>query len=650
MTAATLATTAASCIAVSAASAALVDFNKCQYPIVKQKLLEDKTTGRKFIDGVKDICTRVEKSREDQSERTKKKGEVFTPSWLCKKMNDFIWAEIEGEFLTRCACDAVVRLPERSEPEGPQGAASRKGAEDAEGWKKIVDTRVLEITCGEAPYIVSRYDAATGAMIPVEQRIGILDRKLAIVNKNAADEKEWLKWTVRAYESVYGYECQRDSLAIARANLFLTFIENLKHRWNREATKGELCTIANRIAWNFWLMDGLKGVLPPGVKKPVESPDWFSNDNSSAENDRPLECVTYDWRARKKVVFNEIGRSGVMKFDYAIGNPPYQEEAAGTCTSDRPIYNDFMDGSFDVAEKVELITPARFLFNAGATPKGWNKKMLSDPHFKVLEYIQKSDEVFANTDIKGGVAITYRDVSRDFGEIGTFTSFSELNTLLKKVECVTNLSISDIVSNRGMYRFSPKAYEEQPHELKKASDARISTNAFKEMPSLFTEEKPNDKHDYFQMYGNLKGERVYRWFRLDYVVRVENLKKYKVMLPKANGSGAIGEVLSTPIIGTPMTGFTETFISIGAFDHRKEAEACLKYIKTKFARTMLGVLKITQDNTKPVWKKVPLQDFSSKSDIDWTVDISEIDKQLYKKYKLSKDEIKFIEEKVRAME
>ena len=533
MTAATLATTAASCIAVSAASAALVDFNKHQYSIVKQKLLEDKTTGRKFIDGVKDICTRVEKSREDQSERTKKKGEVFTPSWLCKKMNDFIWAEIEGEFLTRCACDAVVRLPERSEPEGPQGAASRKGAEDAEGWKKIVDTRVLEITCGEAPYIVSRYDAATGEMIPVTQRIGILDRKLAKVNENAADEKEWLKWTLRAYESVYGYEYQRDSLAIARANLFLTVIENLKHRWNREATKGELCTIANMIAWNFWLMDGLKGVLPPGVKKPVESPDWFSNDNSSAENDRPLECVTYDWRARKKVVFNEIGRSGVMKFDYAIGNPPYQEDVENEGDRANPVYDDFMDASYDVADKVELITPARFLFNAGQTSKEWNKKMLNDPHLKVLEYTQKSNVIFSNTDLKGGVVITYRDSKKEFGKIGAFTSFKELNDILRKVLAVAKDAefLDSIISSRGHYRFSDKLYQDYPKAAKcvgKGTGNMLASNSFTGLDFLFLDKKPEGRKKVVKVYGRMGNRRVFKYLEAKYLEVNKYLETFNV--------------------------------------------------------------------------------------------------------------------------
>ena len=127
------------------------------------------------------------------------------------------------------------------------------------------------------------------------------------------------------------------------------------------------------------------------------------------------------------------------------------------------------------------------------------------------------------------------------------------------------------------------------------------------------------------------------------------------MLPGSNGSGAIGEVLSTPLVGEPLVGeplvgHTQTFISFGAFDNREEAENLLKYIKTKFARTMLGTLKITQSNKKDTWRNVPLQNFTNNSDIDWSQSIAQIDQQLYKKYGLSEKEIAFIEEKVREME
>ena len=344
-----------------------------------------------------------------------------------------------------------------------------------------------------------------------------------------------------------------------------------------------------------------------------------------------------------------------MKFFAAIGNPPYQQESKGANANDTPIYHHFYDAAMEVAEKVELISPARFLFNAGGTPKEWNSKMLNDEHFKVLSYTQDSSEIFSNTDIMGGVAITYRDSTKSFEPITAFTPFEELNSIKQKVGAKKEKSLSEIMNNRGLYRYSDKAYEEEPAELKKTADRRIAPSAFERMPKLFTKEKPSDGKEYIQIYGNLGNERVYRWFRKDFVKTVDNLYKYKVLVPKANGSSAIGGATSTPLIGMPLIGkpligFTETYISVGETDSLAEAEAILKYVKSKFARTMLGILKITQNNAKPVWEYVPVQNFSNNSEIDWSASVKNIDRQLYKKYNLTNAEIEFIETHVKEME
>ena len=167
---------------------------------------------------------------------------------------------------------------------------------------------------------------------------------------------------------------------------------------------------------------------------------------------------------------------------------------------------------------------------------------------------------------------------------------------------------------------------------------------------MFTDTKPFDDNTYVQLYGRSDNKRVYKYINSLYVVDPGNLNGYKVFLPKSNGSGAIGEVISTPLVGVPLVGHTQTFISVGNFQSLKEAENCMKYIKTKFARTCLGILKITQDNPPEKWAYVPLEDFTDKSDIDWSKSIAEIDKQLYKKYKLDDKEIAFIESKVTSMD
>ncbi|NQW49502.1 MAG: restriction endonuclease, partial [Planctomycetes bacterium] len=254
--------------------------------------------------------------------------------------------------------------------------------------------------------------------------------------------------------------------------------------------------------------------------------------------------------------------------------------------------------------------------------------------------------------IKGGVVITYRDAKQDFGNIGVFTNFDELNSILDKVNSKHFKSFSNIIYSAFSYQFASKIHQDHPEVvsiLSKGHKNDISTAIFDTLPQIFLTDKPKDTKDYIQFYGLAGKKRVYRWVKKEYVKKHPNLEKYKVWVPKANGSGAIGEVLSTPLIGTPLIGTTHSFISIGAFDSKKEAENTLKYVKTKFARTLLGVLKITQDNPPEKWSKVPLQDFTKKSDIDWSKSIPEIDKKLYAKYGLDKKEIDFIETNVKAM-
>lgn len=342
-----------------------------------------------------------------------------------------------------------------------------------------------------------------------------------------------------------------------------------------------------------------------------------------------------------------FGKGGEMfKFDAVVGNPPYQESRKDT--RDDAVYHYFYESAESIAPVYSLISPARFLFNAGSTDKNWNKKMLTDKHIKVVEYEQNSAKLFPSTDIKGGVAILLRNENEDFGEIGTFTSFDELNSIIHKVMPVTKNTLDTIMSGQGIYKFTKKMHVDHPEVrsiLSKSHPDDVGTGVLETLHDvLFFINKPNDEHKYVKVLGRYGNERVHHWIRKDYINEPFAFDKYRVVLPKANGTGAIGEVLSTPLIG-----FTQTFISIGAFDELAGAENALKYIKSKFARTMLGVLKITQDNPKDKWQKVPLQDFTSNSDIDWSKSIPEIDQQLYKKYGLSEQEIDFIESRVKAM-
>lgn len=342
-------------------------------------------------------------------------------------------------------------------------------------------------------------------------------------------------------------------------------------------------------------------------------------------------------------------------FDFAIGNPPYQADsnADGNKNYAAPVYHIFMDGTYIVADKVELITPARFLFGAGSTPKEWDEKMLNDPHFKVLCYEANAAKVFPGTDIKGGVTITYRDSGSYFGPIEHFIAQAELRSIFNKVQKTEPESLSNIIYAAESYKFTEQLHHEYPEVVSLLSAGHkydLKSNVLTKLNGIvFFDSRPSSKDDYIRIFGLDGNNRKAKWIKISYIKVAENFDSYKVFVPKANGSGALGEVLSTPLIGTPLIGHTQSFISIGKMPDEKEAEALLKYIKSKFARCMLGILKVTQDNPRPKWKYVPMQDFTSSSDIDWSQSVKDIDQQLYRKYGLSDNEIEFIETHVKEM-
>ena len=548
---------------------------------------------------------RILKALEHQKERTRNHAEVFTPAWICDKMINYFDDEWNKT------------------------------------WQQYVDLKVLEITCGEAPYLVSRYDTSTGEIIDIQNRIGILDRKIRIVNENTDNEDDWFKWTIRAFQSVYGYEYQGDNLLIARINVLMTFIDYLAFKYNRQPTTPELNKIANIISWNIWQMDGLTGTVPLG--EPEEEICQMSLfEDLQSEKTTPKSKI-YNWRSSKSVTFKG---ENCMKFDFVIGNPPYQEDKQGTSNTALPVYHQFIDVAYEVADKVELIHPARFLFNAGRTPKEWNKKMLNDKHLKILYYEEDGNKIFSNTDIKGGVVITYHDKLKDFGEIGTFTIYNELNSIVHKIKpfLQNSGSLSSIIFVCNKFNIN-NLFIDYPEYT--GHERRLSSNVLSF--NCFTDEKVNEDDIY--IFGILKNKRSEKYINKKYIDELdENLFKYKIIIPKADGNGKFGETITSPKILYPYQGFTHSFLGMGGFETKQEIEYMLKYIKTKFARTLLGVLKVTQDNNADKWLYVPMQDFTDKSDINWTLSVKEIDKQLYKKYNLSDEEIEFIEEKVKEME
>lgn len=336
---------------------------------------------------------------------------------------------------------------------------------------------------------------------------------------------------------------------------------------------------------------------------------------------------------------------GKKLFDFVIGNPPYQGDRIGSSKTATPIYNEFMDATFPISNAVELITPARFLFNAGGTPKNWNAKMLQDPHFKVMDYESDASKIFQNTDIKGGVAITYRDDTKDFGPIEIYTTYPEINSILKKVlpfidESGSMMSLGFVASKFNTNNLFSDYPEYKGHERRMSSNV-LSFSCF------HSEKQPED----ILIFGVKNNQRSEQYINAKYVDMSDvNIKKYKIITPKADGNGTYGDILTKPLILPPDSGFTHTFLGIGGFDSNIFAENALKYIKTKFARGLLGILKITQDMNADKWKYVPLVNFSDNSDIKWNVSIEEIDEQLFKKFNLDVNEIDFIKNNIKVMQ
>lgn len=226
------------------------------------------------------IRPRCVKSREEQTQRTKDKAEVFTPSWICNKQNNLIdsaWFGRDNVFNTE-------HDDSNTHSWTPTPSPIIFPKEKKKGWKDYVRDTRLEITCGEAPYLASRYDTITGEYIPIKNRIGLLDRKLRIVRENTETTGEWLDMTQEAYKNTYGYDWQGDNVLLARESLLMTFIENYMEKFGTQPLQKSIEYIAYIVSWNIWQMDGLKFCLPGQEAK---LPTLFDEGNM---------CLIRDWR------------------------------------------------------------------------------------------------------------------------------------------------------------------------------------------------------------------------------------------------------------------------------------------------------------------------------------------------------------------
>lgn len=643
----------------------LIDFHAPEVQAVLDTLLKDKSTGKNIIwatdppeelqtvmyEPVTDrsqvttqqlglthyevVLPRMMKQTDTQQQRTRKKGEVFSPAWVCNKMNNALDADwFRGLGAEESAGQFTVELPQGWQTvETPVQFPVCKGRTPA--WVQYVQSRRLEVTCGEAPFLVSRYDAATGEMIPVARRIGILDRKLRVVSENATTEDEWRKYATHAVQSTYGYEYQGDNLLLARVNLLLTYAEHLQARWQRKPTKEELQPIANIISWNLWQMDGLRLSVPGGKPQPeTEQLDLFSMFGAAEPQPPTVSCKVKNWRKGSHGTtqnFETIQEGSTsMKFDYVIGNPPYQISDGGAGVSATPIYNRFIEAIKTTHPgAICLIIPAKW-YSGGKGLDKFREEMLGDRHISTLVDYSNSLDVFPNVDVAGGVCYfvwkeayngkckytNYRNgkattAYRDLNEFQTFIRYPVASEIVKKVKEDGELTLDKVVSSRKPF-------------------------------GLATTAKPMKTGDITLRYNGGRGPYKSTEIR----VGTEMIDQWKIIISRLTAEHA-GQpakdgkyrVLSTMELLKPGEICSETYLVAGAFDSKEEATNYMDYLKTQFVRFLILQIAMTQQLSKASFAFVPCQDFTRK----WT------DKQLFEKYDLSGEEVNYIQGMIKEM-
>lgn len=643
----------------------LIDFHAPEVQAVLDTLLKDKSTGKNIIwatdppeelqtvmyEPVTDrsqittqqlglthyevVLPRMMKQTDTQQQRTRKKGEVFSPAWVCNKMNNALDADWFGALgAEESAGQFTVELPQGWQTvETPVQFPVCKGRTPA--WVQYVQSRRLEVTCGEAPFLASRYDAATGEMIPVARRIGILDRKLRVVSENAATEDEWRKYATHAVQSTYGYEYQGDNLLLARVNLLLTYAEHLQARWQRKPTKEELQPIATIISWNLWQMDGLHLSVPGGKPQPeTEQLDLFSMFGAAEPQPPTVSCKVKNWRKGSHGTtqnFETIQEGSTsMKFDYVIGNPPYQISDGGAGVSATPIYNRFIEAIKTIHPgAICLIIPAKW-YSGGKGLDKFRGEMLGDRHISTLVDYSNSLDVFPNVDVAGGVCYfvwkeayngkckytNYRNgkattAYRDLNEFQTFIRYPVASEIVKKVKEDGELTLDKVVSSRKPF-------------------------------GLATTAKPMKTGNITLRYNGGRGP----YKRTEIRVGAEMIDQWKIIISRLTAEHA-GQpakdgkyrVLSTMELLKPGEICSETYLVAGAFDSKEEATNYMDYLKTQFVRFLILQIAMTQQLSKASFAFVPCQDFTRK----WT------DKQLFEKYDLSSEEVNYIQGMIKEM-
>lgn len=586
------------------------------------------------------IKPRALKSKEEQGARTRNMAEVFTPLWICNKQNnlaDNAWFGRENIFNTECGTNWQVT-------EGKIAFPSEKGAD---GWIAYIASKRLEITCGEAPYLASRYDTMTGEIVPLEKRIGLLDRKLRVINERTRNfkdreraKKRWLELATLAVRSTYGFEWAGDNILLARENLLFTVADYYAAKFGDALDMEMLEHFAEIISWNIWQMDGLKAVVPNSChdykkERQAVTPNLFAPKDFSArtlkrsvspcdvdEDERQkcqgclkdnielhngVYCRIKNWSTGKVLLFKDMldgeGSEDVMskdfKFDVVIGNPPYQVSDGGNGKSAKPVYHFFVNEIRELSpDLISMIIPSRW-FAGGKGLDDFRSSMLKDKRIETLVDYENFKDVFPGVDLAGG-ACFFLWKKKFNGECTVVNATQTTNVKMQRY-----LDEFDILVR------SNKSLE----ILRKVMEWNKSG---KNLSSVVSSRKPFGlPTNYSPLNSGVPCwfiQRIGRNFAdcNDVDDSMGYLDKWKLLAPKAPIAGQTD--FTKPVgfyyegntkIAKPGECCTESFIILGAFNTEKEVLSYRSYIFTKLVRFLLLQTVVSQDVTKKNFVFVP---------------------------------------------
>lgn len=550
----------------------------------------DKITGEDYKYTIR---PRSVKSVDQQKLRARKKAEVFTPSWLCNKQNNLVDRSFWGR-------NEVFNVETKR---GWHATKEKIAFPTGKSWKDYVLNPVIEITCGEAPYLVSRYDTTTGERIEPAERIGLIDRKIRVINEHVDSEADWLKWAIKAVEHSYGFELQGDNLLIARENILFSFWEYYYQRFSRYPETKILRKVAEIISWNIWQMDGLKpeAAFPGGADR--------------------------------------------VTFGYVVGNPPYQDQGGAGGNNDAPIYQHFCKMADRITNSVSSLVIKASWFSAGRDNLlgDFRRSMLTSGKVKRMVVYADSRDIFLNVEIKGGICYYLKDknaprsrceytiykdgkeetLSRDLDDFDILIRDPMLNSIVKQV-----------------YSLSMKEGAEYVDKLISADTPfGIPSNPRTSVKTPFcVYENGSEEHDVL-LYHIEKLHRKIEYCSVAQIRKnVPDIDCDKVFVPCSGGSGNDRMVLGYPELAPKHSVCSQSYL-YAKFPSAEEAANFMSYMKTKFFRVLVSAIKITQACPKKTYRFVPVQDFTK----SWA------DEELYDKYGLTASQREYIEQKLDKM-